>query len=334
MSVDAYLLLWILVSVTTVCFLGKPIALHLRIMDVPGGRKDHAGLVPLVGGTAFVVGLLPVLYFLLPDSKIALTIIVSTFMLYLMGLHDDRTDMRPVFRLLFTLGVFSIAIAVNPSLYLEYLSLTTAQKPIFIGLTGIILTPIALTAFLNALNMTDGKNGIVLGSSLIWCFAMASVAPESMFNLFQLVGLVLVVLLLFNLKDKLFIGDSGAYAVSSFWGLMAVYLYSLNMETVTVDLIYLWFAIPFLDAIRLLFGRIVEGKSPFSGDRDHLHHLIYDSVSDRKVGLVFYMAMVSFPIWWAHCFPNFTLTILLIVSGFYIALITRLKHNLSKKSQV
>jgi len=334
LSADVYLLLWIVVSVTTVCFFRKPIAVRLGIMDVPGGRKDHNGAVPMVGGTAFVVGVIPTLFVLLPNPTICLTIVICMVLLYLMGLHDDRADMRPIHRLLFSLAVFSAAIAINPSMQLEYLSLTTAQKPIFLGLTGIILTPIALTAFLNALNMTDGKNGIVLGSSLIWCFSMASVAPESMFSLFQLVGMVLTIILLFNLKDKLFLGDSGAYAISCFWGLMAIYLYSLNMEAVTVDLVYLWFAIPFLDAIRLLFGRVIEGKSPFAADRDHLHHLIYDSVSDRKVGLVFYMAMVGFPIWWAHSFPNFTLTILIVVSGFYIALITRLKFNLGKKTAV
>ena len=83
-------------------------------------------------------------------------------------------------------------------------------------------------------------------------------------------------------------------------GALAIYAYNTHAlssgeRILTADAIVLWFLIPILDCGRLIVSRMLQGKSPFVADRNHLHHLLIQKMSSKQA-LICYFALVGAPI--------------------------------------
>ena len=105
----------------------------------------------------------------------------------------------------------------------------------------------------------------------------------------------LAVVMIFNLRGKLFLGDGGSYALSGIFGLLAIYIYNHEFAVLRADHIAVLFAIPVFDTIRLMSARMRRGQSPFAGDRTHLHHYLALRWGWPKQGLFVYLALVAVP---------------------------------------
>ena len=123
---------------------------------------------------------------------------------------------------------------------------------------------------------------------------LAAHVPVSMLPLLAAVGVALLVIGGFNMAGRLFLGDGGCYAISTLFGLLAIYAYNHDFEAMRADDVAVMFAIPVFDTVRLMAVRLARGRSPFEGDRDHLHHHLFDWVG-WPPGLVAYLAMVALP---------------------------------------
>jgi UDP-GlcNAc:undecaprenyl-phosphate/decaprenyl-phosphate GlcNAc-1-phosphate transferase len=124
--------------------------------------------------------------------------------------------------------------------------------------------------------MADGKNGLVIGLCLGWLGLLATRAPAVTLPIFSVVAAAFLVLLLFNLRGKLFLGDGGTYGIATAVALLSVALYNMpgdhSGRLLTADELMLLFAVPVLDSFRLTALRLREGRSPMSPDRNHFHH--------------------------------------------------------------
>lgn len=124
--------------------------------------------------------------------------------------------------------------------------------------------------------MADGKNGLVVGLCIGWTALLALRAPTPILPLIGLLVAVLIVLMVFNLRGRLFLGDGGAYGLATAIGLIAIMAYNSPGEhagrAVSADELMLLFAVPVVDAFRLTFARLRRGQSPMAAGRDHLHH--------------------------------------------------------------
>ena len=89
-----------------------------------------------------------------------------------------------------------------------------------------------------------------------------------------------------------------------------------------VEEIFLLFLIPGLDLVRLFSVRISNGKSPFLGDLNHLHHLLVDKFGYLK-SLVIYLSLVNIPIY-LYFFFNFLLIYLIILSSIMYFIIIKI----------
>ncbi len=83
-----------------------------------------------------------------------------------------------------------------------------------------------LVALQNAVNMADGKNGLVIGLSLIWIAALAAYAPVQLTPILIVLAIGLRITMVFNLRNKLFLGDAGSYALSVVIGALTIYAYN------------------------------------------------------------------------------------------------------------
>jgi UDP-GlcNAc:undecaprenyl-phosphate GlcNAc-1-phosphate transferase len=92
------------------------------------------------------------------------------------------------------------------------------------------------------------------------------------------------------------------------------------------DDVAVMFAIPVLDTIRLMASRVLQRRSPFEGDRDHLHHHLHRRIGWPR-GLWLYLAMVGLPNLAALAWPGTGLVWLAVSVLIYVGvmLATRLQ---------
>lgn len=313
-------IIWGIIATVLVGLFASPLGRLFGVMDVPGGRKKHNGETPLVGGIAVCFAILPVLPFFFDSFLVGSTISVTTFLLLLLGVRDDHEHLRPSFRLSYSFIVMTVAIWLVPELSLETLRLSFMSGVMNLGSMSIPFTLICLVGLQNAINMADGKNGLVLGLSIIWALSMAVNAPADIANVLWIAILAMAIVMAFNLKGHLFLGDGGTYALSVLWGMLAIYLHQTVPQAIPGDLVVLWFVIPILDCVRLIVSRVINGQSPFQGDRNHLHHLLFEVMPSWKYGLMLYLSVVALPIVVASYFPAYTALLTLGMVGVYMLL--------------
>lgn len=288
------------------CLNAKSVGQYFRLMDEPDVRKKHRVVTPLLGGvtilTAFVPAALATIYMSaserwLPSLIIWVGCVVA---MVLTGLADDRHTLSPRARLIVSFAVFAAAAAADPTFNIRILDFEHPRWLLGLGTwwLAIIFTVICLVGLTNAINMADGKNGLVIGLCLGWLGLLSLRAPESLLPIMALLAMTLIILLIFNLKGKLFLGDGGAYGLACALGLMAIMIYntpgSHALRAISADELVLLFAVPVLDSFRLTFVRVKQGRSPMSADRNHLHHLLQDKFG-WPLGLIIYLAIAVLP---------------------------------------
>ena len=164
----------------------------------------------------------------------------------------------------------------------------------------------------NAVNMADGKNGIVIGLSLLWVVALVAFGPMHLRPFLVVFAAGLAIALPFNLRGHLFLGDSGTYAISIVVGALTLYVYSVNFTALPADFVMLWFLVPVLDCLRLMVTRVITGRSPFSSDRRHLHHILWQLLPPPGA-LGVYLGLVAVPAILAALAPTATLLLVVIL---------------------
>jgi UDP-GlcNAc:undecaprenyl-phosphate/decaprenyl-phosphate GlcNAc-1-phosphate transferase len=294
-----------------ICFMGDRIGQLLGVMDAPDGvRKLHSRATPLVGGLAIMLPVVLSSLFLANATTFTpfyLSFAAATAAVMLLGLVDDRKHIRPYIRLAISVVIGYGVIIVVPDINVTFLSFTFLDSPVFLnGIWALIFTLLCLVGLQNAINMADGQNGLVMGMTLIWVVCLSAYAPTHLLPLLGVFAIGLAIALIFNLNGRLFLGDSGSYAISISMGILAIYIYTVGFDRLPADIVAIWFLVPVLDCLRLMVMRMVRGRSPFSSDRHHLHHMLQGLMSTRRA-LVCYLGLVAVPGVLAWAVPALTL---------------------------
>ena len=286
----------------------------LDFPDDPGGRKLHATVTPLVGGlalTATLVGAVVTTRVGGPpqgpifDRDLA-RLAVAVFLMFLIGTADDRFELSVRVRLGVASLVLLFIVDAVPDFTITFMRFGHAPRLWLLGGAAVPFTLLCLVGLLNAVNMADGKNGIVIGLALIWSAFLLGHLPPGLLPVMAAVAAAIAVLFVFNLRGRLFLGDGGSYAVSALFGLLAIATYNHDFAAIGADDVALLFAVPVCDTLRLLVARVLARKSPFAGGRDHLHHYLHARVGWPR-GLYVYLALAGAPVAAAALLPGTTL---------------------------
>ena len=312
------------------------IAGRLGLLDYPdtdGGRKRHAKVTPLVGGLAVaivsVAAALIVRAALPPPTLHLAWLAGAVTVMFTIGAIDDRFHLSPILRLGAAMAVLGLVINEVPDFSLAFVRFSGQPALWLLGWIGPGFTLLCLLGLLNAVNLADGKNGIVAGMGLVWTVVIAAHMPAAMLPLLAAVGVALLVIGGFNMAGRLFLGDGGCYAISTLFGLLAIYAYNHDFEAMRADDVAVIFAIPVFDTVRLMTVRILRRRSPFEGDRDHLHHHLYEWVGWPK-GLAVYLAMVALPNAGALIWPGTGLFWLLASLAIYVGILAYARQSAKK----
>ncbi|WP_328799446.1 glycosyltransferase family 4 protein [Sandaracinobacteroides hominis] len=262
-----------------------PLGQRFGLMDYPdpdGGRKLHAQATPLVGGLALVAATSVAIAAMLwlgseaVNSSVLVWFQMTVAGLFLVGALDDRIGLTAPTRLAAASAFLLAAIAQVPDFSVNFL-LFSGQSNLLLmqGLFGVAFTLLCFVGLLNAVNMADGKNGLVIGQAIVWAAVLMVRLPPSMLPLMAAIMGALMVLFFYNMQGKLFLGDGGSYGLSAMFGLLGIYAWNHGFADMYADDVALIFAVPVFDTLRLIVHRLAKGKSPFTPGRDHLHHYLY-----------------------------------------------------------
>lgn len=288
-----------LAFIVTVVFLFalRPVAVATGFIDVPGGRKRHGVPVPVIGGIAMSIGL-GFGSSLVDHPGFWNPTMLGIYLLVAVGLIDDRFDLPANVRLIAQtcaslLVVFAAGIVV-----------THLGAPFFFDLPlGVLAGPFTvlfILTLINAFNVIDGIDGLAGGLALLALAALAIIGVNSsVFGLTVLLLAVVAGFLLFNLplgfnrSVRTFMGDAG----STFLGL-AVASIGIALcqggDARMAPTIGLWLiAVPVFDLFAAVVRRLMEGKSPFSPDHEHLHHVLMEKGLTSRATLVVMLSLAA-----------------------------------------
>lgn len=264
-----------------VVLLLRPLAPTLGLIDQPGGRKDHAVPVPLVGGIAVLAGL-TVAVLLRADAAMH-PFLVAAGTVALIGMLDDMRELHQVPRLLAQIAACLIMIFIA-GVQLRSVGNLLGFGSIGLSILSVPVTVFAVVGVINAVNMSDGLDGLAGSQSLValaW-YAAAAALMDLTPQLYVLLALAggLAAFLPFNLRfpwqrrARIFLGDAGSMLLGFALGWFAVDLTQSPGRTLP-PICALWVVvIPLCDTVSLISRRLRAGQSPMAADRRHLHHLL------------------------------------------------------------
>lgn len=245
----------------------------LRMTDLGGGRKVHEGVTPRTGGIGIVVAALVSALLLSPPRPDVSAFLAAAAVLFLFGLLDDRFDLD--FRLkLLGQGIAALIVTTLGGVLVMAVPLLPMTIPFVVSLP---LTLFVLVAATNAVNLSDGLDGLAGGISLLAVGSLVVLAYEA--GDLAAVTLGLAVLgatfgfLRFNTHPALlFMGDTGSQFLGFSAGVLAVIVTQISNPELSPTVPLLLLGMPILDTLVVMIGRLSRGQSPFSPDRTHLHH--------------------------------------------------------------
>lgn len=275
------------------------LAHRLNWLDQPAPRRVHQTPTPRLGGIplalAFLVGLAITIPFPRSDPTEwthLLGLSAGIVIVAVIGLIDDVRELKPATLLAMQVVVAGIIIASG--VVMQEISNPLDGSPIVLpGVIAIGFTAFWIVAMMNTVNFLDGIDGLVGGVTVI----AGAVLFLHTYKLDQyslallplaLIGATLG-LLVFNFPPaKIFLG-SGAYVL----GLALAVLSIIGGAKVATALLAL--AIPILDVAWQILSRVRAGRSPFTADRGHLHHRLYDEgFSTQTIVLSYYVLTAVF----------------------------------------
>lgn len=254
------------------------LAKKFRLLDKPGGRKQHHSLMPRGAGIVLWSGYL--LWALFVGNRGVELPFIATggTLVFIIGYMDDMQPLPPLFRLFF-----------------HMLAAAWVSYPLPIIAWQRLLLVIWIAGVTNAYNLIDGMDGLCLILALLT--SIASFMTGNLSIWLPIAGLIFGVFLWNFPNPRTFLGDGG----STFLGFICSshIAWSVFPDLFEVNFIKLSFllllvgGIPVTDTIVAMARRILNKKSPFTPDRGHTHHKLQDT-GFSKVMTLLLMGSVHF----------------------------------------
>jgi len=272
---------------------------RLQILDVPADRKIHTTPIARVGGVGFSVGVFGALLLWAPLNDLVTAFLLGGLLILLFGVWDDRSNLN------YKLKFIGQILAASCAMWLG--DIRFHSIPFFHGIDlpywlSISITMVFLLAVTNAINFSDGLDGLAGGLAFLSFGGMTFLAFEAgdhvlTIILVSVLGGLLGFMRFNTFPARVFMGDGGSQFLGLYLGMTAVLLMSPSSGVVPLFIIMLLLGLPILDAVGVVTQRIWNGTSPFSADKNHIHHkLLSFGLLHYEVVVIIYsvqIAMVS-----------------------------------------
>lgn len=259
-----------------------------NIYDIPGIRTSHDDPVPRLGGTMIFAGIIisSVLFTELEKSVELKYFIAGLLVLFFIGLKDDIISLvyyKKAAGQLLACIILVIFGGIRINLNCDFLG--TGE---ICHAASIIVTIILAMLLINSMNFIDGIDGLAAGVGIIasisfglWFIVINQVSYAVI--CFSLTGSLIAFFWynVFSRKYKIFLGDTGSMVIGFLLAVFLIRSLELNYDDIVFgfsdiapSLALAILIVPVFDIFRIVFVRILHGKSPFKADHNHIHHQV------------------------------------------------------------
>jgi len=258
-----------------------------HLFDLPDDRKVHANPVSPLGGIGIFAGFIMAFLLTAPAGSTELQYFAVAFLIiFFLGLKDDIIVLTPLKKFLGQLLAAFIIVYKGGILIDGMFGFMGMEKmPMLLSLIFTYLTIVVIT---NSFNLIDGVDGLAGSLGLFTTLAFGIYFLLAQQPLYSVMAFCMAgsmgAFLIFNISPaKIFMGDTGSLLLGIINSILVIKF--IQVATVPTAVIYLpaapaiGFAIlfvPLFDTLRVFAYRILSRRSPFSPDRNHVHHLLLE----------------------------------------------------------
>ncbi|HBN46970.1 MAG TPA: undecaprenyl-phosphate alpha-N-acetylglucosaminyl 1-phosphate transferase [Prevotella sp.] len=261
-----------------------------NMFDNPDKRKLQSRPIPVMGGLAVFFGIVvgagaTSVFF---NSYALFTCVITLTVMMYVGMLDDMVGLSPVARLIVELFLVAFVVYMDKTNINDLHGVFGIGKlPVWVSLP---LCSVSCLGIINSINLIDGVDGLSSGLCIFACMCFGVVFCSSydgtMGVMASLAAGALVPFFFHNVfgaKSKMFVGDSGTLMLGMLMSIFCMRMidntslvqdHHPKMGVIAFCLSVL--SVPVFDTLRVMFGRIVKGVSPFHPDKSHLHHLFIE----------------------------------------------------------
>lgn len=264
----------------------------------PGIRRSHIRTVSCIGGIGIIISA-SIGFFCAYSHGFhrETNLILAAFLLiFIAGVKDDILESGPWFKL-GSQFIISLILTVGAGLTIDNLHG-------FIGLyelpqtLNLVFSILFILTIINAINLIDGIDGLaaLIGITGFSTSAIIFYISEEYFLLAMSISMIgaLIGFLRYNFSayDKVFMGDTGSLFIGLGFAVFMLKMWSFYDKEISLPSQPLWIIsmalIPLFDLCRVAILRISNGRSPFHGDRNHIHHILVDHclLSHKKASVL------------------------------------------------
>lgn len=267
------------------------LAKKYNIYDVPNDRKIHIGATPLLGGLAIYMSLIiTVLLFSSHQSPmIKYAVVIGATFIEILALIDDIKNLKARVRIVI---IILLATVIFFSFYYFYFTWEALRASLCLQILLGVVVILWITGIINAINFTDGIDGLASYFSLISLFAFSIIL--SMQNRFEFalvvnmaaIGGVIGFIPYNRHKALIFMGDAGSMLLGFIIGIL-----SLISVTAADNILYAIVPIyilllPLMELVTSVLRRLIFKKPIFKADKYHFHHLLSNKIDDHLIVVV------------------------------------------------
>ncbi|MGN6438921.1 MAG: glycosyltransferase family 4 protein [Agriterribacter sp.] len=284
-----------------------------KLYDVPNARKIHANPIPSLGGLGIFAGFIVscLLTISLTNSQGFQYYFAAALVIFFLGLKDDILILTPMKKFIGQIVAAFIIIykggVVIKSMH-GFMGIYELPEAI-----SLIMTYLTVIVIINSFNLIDGVDGLAAGLGIFTTLTFGTyfyVISHTEYSAlaFAMCGSLLAFLIFNRSPARIFMGDTGSLLIGLVNSILVVHFINFaDSPAVSFPLSaspaigVAILIIPLFDTLRVFSIRIFSRRSPFSPDRNHIHHILLDrgmthkSVSFTLIAVnVFFVAIAYF----------------------------------------
>ncbi len=319
------------------------VAKDKKLFDEPDERKVHKAVIPTLGGLGIFAGFIVASLLGVPSSvpPVFQYFVAAIMVIFFLGIKDDiliLSASKKFIGQLFAAGII-----------IKFGGIQINNMHGFLGLyaiphtASILLTLFTIVVITNSFNLIDGVDGLagclgLLTSSIFGAYFLATSQLMYAVMAFSLVG-SLIAFLIYNFSPaKIFMGDTGSLLIGllnsvfviKFIAIAADPSFGLPLQSAPA----IGFAIlivPLFDTLRVVTIRIISRRSPFSPDRNHIHHFLLElGLSHKMIALTCVSGNIIFIALAYYLRFTGTTMVILALSGVSLAIVSVIYYNRPK----
>ncbi len=262
----------------------KRFAYAIGAIDVPkDNRRMHKKPIPRLGGLAIFIGFLGALLVFYRFDMQMLSILLGSMLIVVLGIFDDVLALGAKFKFVVQIIAAAIPVCVGGLQIKVFTSFNpfSSSPYFFLGIFSIPVTIIWIVGITNAVNLIDGLDGLAVGVSSIASLTMLAVGLLN-----NEIGVAIVMACLtgaclgfmpYNFNPaEIFMGDTGSTFLGFMLATMSISGFFKFYAVISFAVPLLILGLPIFDTISAITRRVMEGRSPMSPDRGHVHHRLVD----------------------------------------------------------